>query len=200
MQHHELAVNNRLSRKVDSFARRIREGINALNFEQRQTLVRMLVEQVRVTGPSVQIHLRIPLDEPSSADDLPSDPNSTKVAGRRPSNQLRLRSLGGDLAEHPGPQAPAARQLPLSRRPAEPGVVVHRLLQPHNGQTVQVDLPREAASCLTAHYGEFVQLERLKMNSQFGAKRTLVSAKPNGAVCQRCRVKQCRCRWWLRLG
>jgi len=30
-----------------------------------------------------------------------------------------------------------------------------------------------------AHYGDFVQLERLKMNSQFGAKRTLVSAMPN---------------------
>ena len=64
-QRQELAVNNRLAAKVDSFARRIRTGIDALDFEQRQKLVRLLVEQVRVTGPSVQIHLRIPLDEPS---------------------------------------------------------------------------------------------------------------------------------------
>jgi len=42
--------------------------------------VRLLVEQVRVTGPSVQIHLRIPLDEPSPDEDIPSHVNSTKAA------------------------------------------------------------------------------------------------------------------------
>src|SRR6266704_275947 len=35
-QHQELAVNNRLSRKVESFARQIRHGIDALDFAQRQ--------------------------------------------------------------------------------------------------------------------------------------------------------------------
>jgi hypothetical protein len=64
--------------------------------------VRLLVEQVRVTGPSVQIHLRIPLDEPAPDDDIPSHANSTKVARRRASNQLDLRSLGGNLLfDHP---------------------------------------------------------------------------------------------------
>jgi site-specific DNA recombinase len=110
-QHQELAVNNRLLRKVESFARRIRRGIDALDFEQRQRLVRLLVEQVRVTGPSVQIHLRIPLDEPSPDEDTPSHTNSTKPARRQASNQLCLRSLGGTLAEYFGPQAAAARQL-----------------------------------------------------------------------------------------
>ena len=101
-QHQELAVNNRLAAKVDSFARRIRKGIDALDFEQRQKLVRLLVEQVRVTGPSVQIHLRIPLDEPAAADDIPGHANSTKVQHRNASNQLALRSLGGDLLfDHP---------------------------------------------------------------------------------------------------
>jgi site-specific DNA recombinase len=94
-QHHELAINNRLSRKVESFARRIREGIDALNFEQRQKLVRLLVEQVRVTGPNVQIHLRIPLDEPSPEEDTPTDPSSTPSGRPAASNQSRLRSLGG---------------------------------------------------------------------------------------------------------
>jgi len=112
-QHHELALNNRLSRKVESFARRIREAIDALDFEQRQKLVRLLVEQVRVTGPSVHIHLRIPLDEPSPDADIQRHPNSTKPSRRPASNHLCLRSLGGDLAEHPVPQTPASRQLPL---------------------------------------------------------------------------------------
>jgi hypothetical protein len=81
--------------KVDSFARRIRNGIDALEFEERQKLVRLLVEQVRVTGPSVRLHLRIPLEGPASDEDIPSHANSTKVARRRASNQFDLRSLGG---------------------------------------------------------------------------------------------------------
>jgi site-specific DNA recombinase len=48
----ELAVNNRLSRKVETFARDVRHGIDALNFEQRQKLIRLLVEQVSLGRPS----------------------------------------------------------------------------------------------------------------------------------------------------
>jgi hypothetical protein len=33
-----------------------------------------------------------------------------------------------------------------------------------------------------AHYGEFVQLERLKKNGRFGGKRTAGLVMPNGAV------------------
>ncbi len=90
-------MNNRLTGKVDSFARRIRQGIDALDFEQRQNLVRLLVEQVRVTGSSVQMHLRIPLDVPAPDDDIPSRANLTSGARRRVSSQLDLRSLGGNL-------------------------------------------------------------------------------------------------------
>jgi hypothetical protein len=75
--------------------------------------VRLLVEQVRVTGPSVQIHLRIPLDEPSPDDHTPSHPGSTKQAHRHASNQLRLRSLGGVHPTDPGP-ARAAGQTPAN--------------------------------------------------------------------------------------
>jgi hypothetical protein len=32
----------------------------------------------------------------------------------------------------------------------------------------------------SAHYGDFVQLERRKANGQFGATRTVVSVMPNG--------------------
>jgi site-specific DNA recombinase len=97
-QREELALNNRLLRTVDDFARRVRKGINTLNFEQRQRLVRLLVEQVRVTGPNVEIHLRIPLDEPPPPPD--AQPNARAHGqNQKVSNQSRLRSLGGDGTE-----------------------------------------------------------------------------------------------------
>lgn len=43
-QRQELAINKRLARKVGSFAQRIRQGMDALDFDQRQRLVRLLVE------------------------------------------------------------------------------------------------------------------------------------------------------------
>jgi hypothetical protein len=67
-----------LTHKVEAFARRVRAGIDALDFEQRQKLVRLLVEQVRVTGPAVEIHLRVPLDDPPLAGtaEQPGSPSS----------------------------------------------------------------------------------------------------------------------------
>ena len=97
-QRQELAVNNRLARRVESFASRVRQGIDALDFEQRQRLVRLLVEEVRVTGPSVQIHLRIPLDEPSPADGAAESDNA---ANPQVSSQFRLRSHSGMLPRLP---------------------------------------------------------------------------------------------------
>jgi site-specific DNA recombinase len=104
-QRRELAANNRLARKVESFAGRVRQGIDALDFEQRQRLVRLLVEEVRVTGPNVQIHLRIPLDDPPPAD---GPPESGEGGDQRVSSQFRLRSLGGALVRHPPTPLPAA--------------------------------------------------------------------------------------------
>jgi len=108
-QHQELAVNTRLAGKVDSFARRIRKGIDALDFEQRQKLVRLLVEQVRVTGPSVQIHLRIPLDEPSPGEEVSGHAPPAQPPGRQASNQLRLRSLGGDVLLYSPAEGPPSQ-------------------------------------------------------------------------------------------
>ncbi|MHB1974178.1 MAG: hypothetical protein ACYCR4_07805 [Acidimicrobiales bacterium] len=39
-------------------------GMDDLDFERRQRLMRLIVEQVRVTGSHVDIHLHIPLDQP----------------------------------------------------------------------------------------------------------------------------------------
>jgi len=119
-QRQELAVNNRLSRKVEAFARRVRHGIDTLNFEQRQKLVRLLVELVRVTGPAVEIHLRIPLDEPPPSDHARQPPEPVEPRHQDLSNQSRLRSLGADLLRpsrtrrsfsHPR-SAPASRGSP----------------------------------------------------------------------------------------
>jgi FtsZ-binding cell division protein ZapB len=54
----ELAAHNRLSGRVTAFAARIREAIDSFDFEKRQRLLRLLVEEVRVTGPSVEVHVR----------------------------------------------------------------------------------------------------------------------------------------------
>jgi len=98
-QRRELAAHNRLSGKVDAFAARVRQGIESLDFEQRQRLVRLLVEGVRVTGPKVEIHVRIPLDE------SPPDPgHGGNPQGRPPevSSHFGLRSLGFNLIQPAG--------------------------------------------------------------------------------------------------
>ncbi len=59
-----------------------------------------------------------------------------------------LAEPGRDLAEYPGAQAPTARRLPLRGLSAAPGARLHRLLQSHHGQALQVDLSRQATPCL----------------------------------------------------
>ena len=101
-QRKELAAHNRLAGKVDAFAGRIRQGIENLDFEQRQRLVRLLVDEVRVTGSKVEIHVRLPLDEPPRD---PGEGNDGAGPGGRPSavsSHFGLRSLGFDLVQPAG--------------------------------------------------------------------------------------------------
>jgi site-specific DNA recombinase len=77
----ELAQQNRLRQRVTGFAEKILATIDRLNFEQRQKLLRLIVEKVHVKGYQVDITLRIPLDEPP-------DPSRERV-----SSKDRLRSL-----------------------------------------------------------------------------------------------------------
>src|SRR5439155_4311898 len=49
-QRSELAQDNRLRQRVGDFAERARTGIDGLDFHGRQRLLRLVVEQVRVTG------------------------------------------------------------------------------------------------------------------------------------------------------
>ena len=59
-----LARDNQLRRRVHDFAARIHAVIDTLDDTQKQQLLRLLIEDVRVTGWHVQIRLRIALDPP----------------------------------------------------------------------------------------------------------------------------------------
>ncbi len=93
-----LAHGNLLRRRVTDFARQIRDVIDQLDQPQKQQLLRLLIEDVHVTGWQVKIRLRIPLDPP--------DPDPTRRRPSRPvpsptrppavSSQDRLRSAGDD--------------------------------------------------------------------------------------------------------
>ena len=84
-------VTNQLRRRVHDFAARIRAVIDTLDNTQKQQLLRLLIEDVRVTGWHVQIRLRIALDPPLTH---PTSPTSTPPPHPRPlSSQDGLRSL-----------------------------------------------------------------------------------------------------------
>jgi site-specific DNA recombinase len=101
----ELAVENRLRHCVSDFAAQVTSGIDNLDFDGRQRLLRLVVEQVRVTGWHVEIRLRIPLNDGPTDDrgnqpNTPSSPSPTRNsrrqgAPRKPvSSDVRLRSAG----------------------------------------------------------------------------------------------------------
>ena len=62
-QRSELAKDNRLRQRIGAFAERAAATLDTLDFEQRQKLLRLIVQEVRVTGWNVEIRLRIPLDD-----------------------------------------------------------------------------------------------------------------------------------------
>ena len=96
----ELARDNQLRRRVHDFAARIRAVIDTLDDTQKQQLLRLLIEDVRVTGWHVQIQLRIALDPPPPDPTSPTHPKGKPSPPRpRPvSSQNGLRSVRGDPA------------------------------------------------------------------------------------------------------
>ncbi len=94
----DLARGNRLRYGVEHFADRVVAVIDELDHTQRQTLLRLLIEDVQVTGWHVTIRLRIPLDDPPGNDHRSSRtprPSPAPSGSDTPpvSTEDRLRSL-----------------------------------------------------------------------------------------------------------
>ena len=79
------------------------------------------------------------LRDPTHTDRLPLHPQARLLA--EPDRAL---------AEYPDPQAAPARLLRLGGRSHRQGAGLHRVLQPDDGQALQMDLPRQAPLRLTA--------------------------------------------------
>jgi len=87
-----LAHGNLLRRRVTDFARQIRDVIDQLDQPQKQHLLRLLIEDVHVTGWQVKIRLQIPLDPPDPGQGQPGPRRLGPPPGV--SSQDRLRSVG----------------------------------------------------------------------------------------------------------
>ncbi|MGI8682892.1 MAG: recombinase zinc beta ribbon domain-containing protein [Mycobacteriales bacterium] len=103
-QRHDLTRDNQLRRRVGHFAHRVLAVIDALDFDQRQTLLRLIVEEVHVTGCHVQIRLRIPLDDDPNDRPQPPGPPLDPDKPRPVSTQDSLRSLGSHHRRHEPPR------------------------------------------------------------------------------------------------
>ncbi len=91
-----LARDNQLRSRVHDFAARIHAVIDTLDDTQKQQLLRLLIEDVRVTGWHVQIRLRIALDPPPEPPHHPTGPTRKPSPPRPVSTQDRLRSVSDD--------------------------------------------------------------------------------------------------------
>ncbi|MGH3502450.1 MAG: recombinase family protein, partial [Nocardioidaceae bacterium] len=102
----DLARDNKLRHRVAAFADRVRAVIDTLDDAQRQQLMRLIIEDVHVTGWHVKIRLRIALDppDPTSPTDPPPGRARTR-ASQTVSSKDGLRSVG----VHQRPQLPPQR-------------------------------------------------------------------------------------------
>jgi len=115
-QREQLAHQNRLRERVEGFATKVRATIDRLDFERRQKLLRLVVDEVRVSGWHIEIRLRIPLDGP------PEPPNKrVSIKDRLRSLHLhRRRQLQAAAARGPHPRSPASETTREPRQPSPP--------------------------------------------------------------------------------
>ena len=92
-QRQQLTKDNQLRHRVQGFAERVLASIDDLDFPRRQRLVRLLVERVQVSGWQVDIHLRVPLDEPPPEPPPFEDPGPGPARTQPVSSEDRLRIL-----------------------------------------------------------------------------------------------------------
>ena len=88
-QREQLAQQNRLRERVEGFADKVTTTIDRLDFDQRQKLLRLLVDEVRVAGWQVEIRFRIALDSPPK----PPDERVSSKDRLRSLHKLHLRQL-----------------------------------------------------------------------------------------------------------
>jgi site-specific DNA recombinase len=88
-QHHSLSHNHQLRTQITDFATRVTAALDTADFDRRQELVRLVAEDVTVTGWTVHIRLRIPLDQPPHD----NNPSTRRRTGPKASSEERLRSL-----------------------------------------------------------------------------------------------------------
>ena len=113
-----LAKGNLLRRRVTDFARQIRDVTDQLDQPQKQHLLRLLIEDVHVTGWQVKIRLRIPLDppDPDQGQPRPTRPGPSPATTPGVSSQDRLRSVGEPQRRLLPPQRPRPRPRPRSHQ------------------------------------------------------------------------------------
>jgi site-specific DNA recombinase len=87
-QHRSLSHNNQLRTRITDFATRVAVALDTTDYQQRQQLLRLVIDDVTVTGWKVHIRLRIPLDHPPD-----NNPKPSRQTHRMPSSQENLRSL-----------------------------------------------------------------------------------------------------------
>jgi site-specific DNA recombinase len=102
-QRQELAQQNRLRERVEGFTDKVKATIDHLDFDQRQKLLRLVIDKVRVQGWQIEIKLRIPLESPP-------EPPGTGL-----SIKDRLRSLhGGGGSAAAAPRRRSDRAAPVA--------------------------------------------------------------------------------------
>jgi hypothetical protein len=107
-----------LELSVERFTRSICGPLATLGFEDRQRLVRTVIDRVMVEEGHIDIHFAIPVPEPPTGGGLNQ--------GRRVSTDLRLRSDGLDH----GCQLPCRAHQEADRDPAEPGLQLTAAVNP----------------------------------------------------------------------
>jgi site-specific DNA recombinase len=88
-QHRSLSQHNQLRTQITDFATRVAAALDTTDFQRRQELLRLVIEDVTVTGWNIHIRLRIPLDQGPSD----NNPHPSRRTRRKPSSEEHLRSL-----------------------------------------------------------------------------------------------------------
>jgi site-specific DNA recombinase len=158
----ELAASNRLSASIGNFAQRAVHGIDTLDFHGRQQLLRLVLEDVRVQGWTVELRLRIPLDDNPPADtaaaSLPDKRRRARTA-RNPrtpkeavSSNNHLRSIGERAQERAQRRrCPHPREQPAHRAVLQQIHVIDRVRPGHHASDQRGHLRPGRATSSTGH-------------------------------------------------